>query len=78
MLGVNVSQTVFDTLTQVVARLHDLLPDQLDRHGRNRLLDAYVQHVFDHPLVSTDKTKLSSNTSTGSLRGRSTSNPGTV
>eukprot|EP00118_Oscarella_pearsei_P025448 m.308201 g.308201 ORF g.308201 m.308201 type:complete len:2149 (+) comp43549_c0_seq1:30-6476(+) len=75
LLGVNVSQAVFETLGQMVQRLHELLPDQSDRHGRNRLLAAYVQHIFDHPPISGAKKKSRDSSSASLGKGMSSSNP---
>jgi hypothetical protein len=53
--GTRVSEAVFESLTELVSRLHQLLPDQCDPHGRNILLAQYIQYLFQHPQVALDK-----------------------
>ncbi|XP_078656495.1 dedicator of cytokinesis protein 7-like isoform X6 [Branchiostoma floridae x Branchiostoma belcheri] len=47
---VNVGQSSFEAMAQIVARLHTMLDSQ-DAHGRNSLLASYISYVFSTPHV---------------------------
>ncbi|XP_066298679.1 dedicator of cytokinesis protein 7-like isoform X4 [Branchiostoma lanceolatum] len=47
---VNVGQSSFEAMAQIVARLHTMLDSQ-DAHGRNSLLASYISYVFSTPQV---------------------------
>ena len=42
-------QVSFETIAQIVDRIHSLLDNARDTHGRNSLLSSYVQYVFRAP-----------------------------
>ncbi|XP_067028614.1 dedicator of cytokinesis protein 7-like isoform X1 [Acropora muricata] len=46
---VNIGQAAFESLTQIVDRLHQLLENSQDEHGRNQLLSSYITYVFSAP-----------------------------
>ena len=46
---VNIGQSAFESLTQIVHRLHVLLENSQDEHGRNQLLASYITYVFSAP-----------------------------
>ncbi|KAJ7372909.1 Dedicator of cytokinesis protein 6 [Desmophyllum pertusum] len=46
---VNIGQAAFESLTLIVHRLHQLLENSKDEHGRNQLLASYVTYVFSAP-----------------------------
>ncbi|XP_068675223.1 dedicator of cytokinesis protein 7-like [Montipora foliosa] len=47
---VNIGQAAFESLTQIVDRLHQLLENNRDEHGRNQLLSSYITYVFSAPF----------------------------
>ena len=42
-------QMSFETIAHIVARIHTLLDNAQDTHGRNALLSSYIQFVFMTP-----------------------------
>ena len=46
---VNIGQAAFESLTRIVHRLHQLLENSQDEHGRNQLLASYITYVFSAP-----------------------------
>ncbi|XP_063962450.1 dedicator of cytokinesis protein 7-like isoform X1 [Lytechinus pictus] len=46
---VNMGQVCFETIAEIVDRLHVLLDNRLDNHGRNTLLASFVHYVFRPP-----------------------------
>ena len=42
-------QVSFETIAQIVDRIHSLLDNAADTHGRNSLLSSYIQYVFRTP-----------------------------
>lgn len=49
VFAVNIGQAAFESLTQIVDRLHQLLENSQDEHGRNQLLSSYITYVFSAP-----------------------------
>lgn len=49
VLTVNIGQAAFESLTQIVLRLHQMLENSQDEHGRNQLLASYITYVFAAP-----------------------------
>ena len=53
VIAVNIGQTAFDALAQIVKRVHELFIKQhenfQDEHNRNNLLTSYVTYVFSAP-----------------------------
>ena len=49
VLTVNIGQAAFESLTQIVHRLHQMLENSQDEHGRNQLLASYITYVFAAP-----------------------------
>ena len=84
MTGVRVSEAVFESLTDLASRLHLLLPDHCDPHGRNVLIAQYIQYLFQHPQVALEKASteagheisVSETTAPAKPKGMSSSNPG--
>jgi len=50
LLTVNIGQAAFESLIQMVYRLHQLLENNQDEHGRNQLLASYITYVFSAPF----------------------------
>ncbi|XP_070541056.1 dedicator of cytokinesis protein 7-like isoform X2 [Ptychodera flava] len=48
----NMGQCTFESLANLVARIHDVLGGNLDSHGRNDLLASYIQYAFTPPKDS--------------------------
>ncbi|XP_071954468.1 dedicator of cytokinesis protein 7-like [Antedon mediterranea] len=46
---VTMSSNCFESLTNIVERIHSLLDKSKDNHERNTLLAAYIEHVFKPP-----------------------------
>ncbi|XP_072019097.1 dedicator of cytokinesis protein 7-like isoform X1 [Amphiura filiformis] len=63
---VNMGQVSFETIAHVVARIHSLLDNAADTHGRNSLLSSYIQFVFMAPDGEDDASSGSTPTTPGS------------
>ncbi|XP_071486500.1 dedicator of cytokinesis protein 7-like [Diadema antillarum] len=50
----NMGQVCFETMADIVDRLHVLLDNRLDNHGRNSLLASFVHYVFRPPDADDD------------------------
>ena len=46
-------QVCFETMADIVDRLHVLLDNRLDNHGRNSLMASFVHYVFRPPDADT-------------------------
>ncbi|XP_028405418.1 dedicator of cytokinesis protein 7-like [Dendronephthya gigantea] len=47
---VNIGQSAFQSLAKIVERVHELLKDNVDNHGRSNLLLSFVTYVFNAPF----------------------------
>ena len=50
-LLVNIGQSAFQSLAKIVERIHELLKDNVDNHGRSTLLLSFVTYVFNAPFA---------------------------
>lgn len=50
-LLVNIGQSAFDSLAKIVERVHALLKDNDDNHGRSTLLLSFVTYIFNAPFA---------------------------
>ncbi|CAB4004072.1 Hypothetical predicted protein, partial [Paramuricea clavata] len=48
---VNIGQSAFQSLAKIVERVHELLEDSVDNHGRSSLLLSFVTYVFNAPFA---------------------------
>lgn len=57
IVSVNVGQTCFESISVIVKRLHGLLEDRNDQHGRNMVLASYIHYncTLPHPDLSSGK-----------------------
>ncbi len=49
IISVNVGQTSFEAIAQVVKRVCSLVEEQNDQHSRNNLLSTYIQYTCTLP-----------------------------
>ena len=52
--SVNIGQTAFEAIGQIVKRIQNMLELKFDRHGRNSLLMTYIHYscTLPHPDTS--------------------------
>ena len=48
---VNIGQSAFQSLAKTVQRVHKLLENNVDNHGRSTLLLSFVTYVFNAPFA---------------------------
>ena len=46
---VNIGQTTFEAIAQIVRRVSSLVDEQNDQHGRNELLTTYIEYLVTLP-----------------------------
>ncbi len=51
LFAVNIGQTTFEAIAQIVKRVSALVEEGNDQHGRNELLTSYIQYqsTLPHP-----------------------------